>query len=82
MRGFRSATPGKNLEFDPTLTGVHSETREDFPDGIMEKDQSKIDPGLSGKWGITSNLNLSFAINPDFSQIEADAGQPPDSSAR
>ncbi|MCK5004555.1 MAG: carbohydrate binding family 9 domain-containing protein [Candidatus Aminicenantes bacterium] len=75
VRGFKDATPGKNLEFDPTLTGVHSETREDFPDGSMETDQSKIEPGLSGKWGITSNLNLSFAINPDFSQIEADAGQ-------
>ncbi|MCK5221490.1 MAG: carbohydrate binding family 9 domain-containing protein, partial [Candidatus Aminicenantes bacterium] len=74
-RGFSEATPGKNIEFDPTLTGIHSKTRDDFPDGPMEKDQSKIDPGLSGKWGIISNLNLSFAINPDFSQIEADAAQ-------
>lgn len=75
VRGFKEATPGKNLEFDPTLTGLHSETRDDFPDGPMEKDRSKVDIGLSGKWGITSNMNLSFAINPDFSQIEADAGQ-------
>jgi len=75
IRGFSEGKPGKNIEFDPTFTGLHSETRDDFPDGPIEKDQSKVDVGLSGKWGITSNMNLSFAINPDFSQIEADAGQ-------
>lgn len=74
-RGFKEAAPGKNIEFDPTLTAIHSETRDDFPDGQMEKDLSKIEPGISGKWGITPNLNLSFAVNPDFSQIEADAAQ-------
>ncbi len=75
IRGFSEAKPGKNIEFDPTLTSLTSQTREDFPDGPMEKDQSEVDLGLSGKWGITSNMNLSFALNPDFSQIEADAGQ-------
>lgn len=75
IRGFQEATPGKNIELDPTLTAFRLESREDFPDGKMEKEADKIDPGLSGKWGITSNLNLSFAINPDFSQIEADAAQ-------
>jgi hypothetical protein len=31
--------------------------------------------GLTGKWGITPNLTLNAAINPDFSQVEADAAQ-------
>ncbi len=75
IRGFDQAKPGKNIEFDPTFTGLNSEIRDDFPDGPMEKDRSKVDVGLSGKWGITSNMNFSFAVNPDFSQIEADSGQ-------
>jgi hypothetical protein len=33
------------------------------------------DLGLTGKWGITPNLTLNAAINPDFSQVEADAAQ-------
>ncbi len=75
VKGFKEASPGKNIEFDPTLTTIYNGVREDFPDGKMAKDSSKADLGLSGKWGIASNLNLSFAVNPDFSQIEADSAQ-------
>ena len=31
--------------------------------------------GLSGKFGITSNITLDGTINPDFSQVESDAFQ-------
>lgn len=27
------------------------------------------------RWGVTSNLTLNATVNPDFSQVEADAGQ-------
>jgi hypothetical protein len=30
---------------------------------------------LSARWGITPNLSLNAALNPDFSQVEADAAQ-------
>lgn len=34
-------------------------------------------PELGGnvRWGLTSNLTLNGTVNPDFSQVEADAGQ-------
>ena len=32
-------------------------------------------PSLTGKLGLTSDLTLDGAYNPDFSQVEADAGQ-------
>jgi hypothetical protein len=34
-------------------------------------------PALGGnvRWGVTNNLSLNGTINPDFSQVEADAGQ-------
>jgi hypothetical protein len=35
----------------------------------------KPDAGLSGKFGITSNMTLDGTINPDFSQVESDAFQ-------
>jgi hypothetical protein len=31
--------------------------------------------GGNARWGITNNLSLNGTINPDFSQIESDAGQ-------
>ena len=31
--------------------------------------------GANVRWGVTSNLTLNGTVNPDFSQIEADAGQ-------
>src|SRR5712692_1932205 len=33
--------------------------------------------GLNARWGVTRNLALDGALNPDFSQVEADAGQIP-----
>jgi hypothetical protein len=31
--------------------------------------------GLNMRWGVTPNLTLNATANPDFSQVEADAGQ-------
>ena len=33
------------------------------------------DVGGNVRWGVTTNLTLDATINPDFSQVEADAGQ-------
>lgn len=31
--------------------------------------------GANVRWGVTNNLTLNGTVNPDFSQVEADAGQ-------
>ncbi len=41
--------------------------------GIGVDDNAEL--GLSGKFGITSNVTLDGTINPDFSQVESDAFQ-------
>ncbi len=74
IRGFKGVKPGKSLEFDPTLSGHLSRQREDGIDSPFEKDQ-QLDAGLTARWGFTSNLTLSGTVNPDFSQVEADAQQ-------
>lgn len=73
--GFSGAKPGKNLEFDPTLSGILSRERVSFPNGKYETTDKKIEPGLTARWSFTPNMALNVAINPDFSQIEADAAQ-------
>ena len=38
-------------------------------------DASRPELGMNLRWGITPNLTLNGTINPDFSQVESDAGQ-------
>jgi hypothetical protein len=75
ITGFREITPGRDIELDPTLTAQQTSVREDFPAGPMSGSDTDIEAGLTARWGITPNLTLNAAVNPDFSQIEADAVQ-------
>lgn len=75
LTGIEDASPGRNIELDPTITAFHTDERSHFPDGPMKKKDAKLDAGISGSWGFTSNLTLSATVNPDFSQVEADIAQ-------
>ena len=73
--GFEGVSQGRNLELVPTLTGFALQERPDFPDSLAIKEEKNFELGATAMWGITPNLTLSAAINPDFSQVEADAVQ-------
>jgi hypothetical protein len=75
VSGFEGVTPGHNLEVVPTLTAAQTDTRPDFPDGDLTSGDVDVEAGLTARWGFTPNLTLSAALNPDFSQVEADARQ-------
>ena len=75
VTGFEGLQPGLNLELDPTLTGTRTDRLDGYPDGNLENDVQEADPGITGRWGITPSLTLNATINPDFSQVEADAIQ-------
>ena len=38
-------------------------------------DASRPELGMNLRWGITPNLTMNGTVNPDFSQVESDAGQ-------
>ena len=40
--------------------------------GRLVNEPIKLDPGLTGKYTITPNVTLDFAVNPDFAQVESD----------
>jgi len=75
VMGFSGAKPGINLEFDPTLSTVLTQEREDFPGGKFIDKTKKVDPGLTARWSFTPSLTLNATFNPDFSHVEADAAQ-------
>ena len=71
----RRGTPGRNVEFDPDPDGPRTDERRASPTVPCESRGREADLGLTARWGITPNLTLSGAVNPDFSQVEADAAQ-------
>jgi hypothetical protein len=75
FRGFAGATPGRNIELDPTVSTSTTWRRRGFPDGGFDNGRTENDPGLTARWGVTPNLVISGTANPDFSQVEADAFQ-------
>ena len=75
LEGLGGITPGRNLELVPTLTGLYSQEREELTDPTLTTVSDDLDAGLNARWGMTDNLTLSAALNPDFSQVEADVAQ-------
>jgi hypothetical protein len=75
IEGFEGLSPGHNIEIVPTLTAVRTDARSDFPEGNLEREDQDADLGVTARWGMTPNLTLTGALNPDFSQVEADAMQ-------
>jgi hypothetical protein len=60
------------LEVLPAYT--HSQ-KYSLDEDKLSRDRPEKDVSLTGKYGITSSLILDGTYNPDFSQVEADAGQ-------
>jgi hypothetical protein len=76
MTGFSGVSPGRNLEITPTVTSNRTDAREEGAlDRPLRDGDAETEPGVTAKWGITPNLTLNAALNPDFSQVEADAAQ-------
>lgn len=75
IRGFEGVSPGRNLEIIPTVTAVTTDERKEFPGGDFSNRERDAEAGATLRWGMTPNLTLSSTVNPDFSQVEADAQQ-------
>ena len=69
LRGFDR---GLVLDFNPVVTSAVDGTSS--PTG-WHYDASTPELGGNVRWGLTSNLTMNGTVKPDFSQVEADAGQ-------
>ncbi len=74
VRGLTNLDPGMFLEINPTVVGSVSGTFDSDLDRLSYGGTNS-EMGLNVTYGLTSNLTLDGTVNPDFSQIEADAGQ-------
>jgi hypothetical protein len=75
IQGFEGVRPGRNIELDPTFVAFRVDTRPDFPEGGLEKEEQDAEFGLTASWVFRPNMTFNFTANPDFSQVEADATQ-------
>ena len=73
--GFAGVSPGNSIEIDPTISAIASQERDPFPAGDFAGADDEYDVGATARWGVTPNVTVSGALNPDFSQVEADAFQ-------
>lgn len=76
LKGVESVKGGKNVEFLPYLIGNQTGSLSDKENSNSEfvNGEKKGDFGFNMKYGITSNITADLAVNPDFSQVESDAG--------
>lgn len=81
ITGFENIASGRALEIIPSLT--ISETGRRVPaavpgplpnsiTGRLVNQPAGVDTGVTMKLGVTPNITLDLALNPDFAQVEAD----------
>ncbi len=74
LTGFEQIDTGHNLEVVPTITAGRTDERPALTSALEEGD-ADVEAGVTTRWGITPSVTLNATLNPDFSQVEADAAQ-------
>jgi hypothetical protein len=83
LTGLEGISTERTLELIPSLTLSETGKRKasltpaQMSSGLLDpgrfvNEPIKFDPGLTGKFTITPNVTLDFAVNPDFAQVESD----------
>lgn len=82
LRGITVSEPPANLDVIPTLVAGYGGAADAagrfvWDDGaaVRARQPGVLDPGLDVRYGLSSATNLNLTLNPDFSQVEADADQ-------
>ncbi|MEZ5357314.1 MAG: DUF5916 domain-containing protein [Candidatus Zixiibacteriota bacterium] len=74
VTGVKHVKPGKGIEILPTYLAYQSGSR---PSATADFDNEDVkgEPSIMSKYAISSDITFEGALNPDFSQIEADAAR-------
>ena len=72
LTGLTELRRGLVVDINPEMTAAYNGARTGDAYGYGD-----VEPDVGGslRWGVTNNLTLNAAVNPDFSQVESDAGQ-------
>ena len=77
VEGIRGIKPGRNVELIASAVGSQFGALVDRsdPGSDFTNEEANATLSLNAKYGLTSSSSAELALNPDFSQIESDAGQ-------
>src|SRR6056297_1436820 len=76
MNGMDNIEPQKEKSITPYTVAKLERFKKEKNNPFKSDGQStNLNAGLNGKFGVTNNLILDLAINPDFGQVEADPSQ-------
>jgi len=74
LRNLRGLKPGRFMEINPVMTANRQGSWNSDLDSF-QRGPADGEFGMNVAYGITTNLTLDATYNPDFSQVESDAGQ-------
>jgi Domain of unknown function (DUF5916) len=74
LEGLSDLRRGLVLDLTPELTD-RADGLPRASDGAWQYQTRSPQLGVNVRWGMTNNLTLNGTVRPDFSQVEADAGQ-------
>lgn len=75
LTGLSSLRRGLVLDVNPVMTARADGAPASPTDPAWHYDRERPEFGGNIRWGVTPNLTMNAAVNPDFSQVEADVGQ-------
>jgi hypothetical protein len=73
LRDLTGLRRGLVIDANPVVTARSDGARNAV--GRWAYDSPAPEVGLNLRWGVSENLTLNATVNPDFSQVESDAGQ-------
>ena len=74
LRNLSEMRRGLVLDLNPFAT-AHADGGQPDETGGWNYDTDAPEAGVNVRWGVTQTLTLNGTVNPDFSQVESDAGQ-------
>jgi hypothetical protein len=77
VSGIRDVHPGRGLQVLPSMVAHQTGGMVDPYDAssAFRNNNAKAELSLGGKYSLSSDMTAEATVNPDFSQIEADAAQ-------
>ncbi|MGB0864019.1 MAG: DUF5916 domain-containing protein [Saprospiraceae bacterium] len=72
LEGIKDIEPQKQVEIQPYILAQASIFEKEEGNPYATGFDTKMSAGLDAKIGVTNDLTLDLAINPDFGQVEAD----------
>lgn len=75
IHGIKNIKPKKQVELAPFVVSKFDKYEKEAGNPFADGRDYNFNGGIDGKIGLTNDLILDFAINPDFGQVEADPSE-------